>query len=88
MVFAECSPGYTGVECTITCLYPLFGENCQKICSCSPEEVCDFVSGCLKGKNMNDVRRLGWDGMDAVWSSWCVVHFYRVNKQDDNKQGS
>lgn len=79
MVFAECSPGYTGVGCTITCHYPLYGEYCQNICSCSPE-VCAFVSGCLKGRNMNEVKRLEWDG----WSSLFVVHFYRENKKDEN----
>lgn len=49
-VFAECSPGFTGVGCSIKCSYPLFGENCLRICSCSPVEFCDFIFGCLKRK--------------------------------------
>lgn len=49
-VFAECSPGFTGVGCSIKCFYPLFGENCLRICSCSPVEFCDFIFGCLKRK--------------------------------------
>lgn len=63
-VFAECSPGYTGVGCTIKCSFPLYGENCLKVCSCSPVELCDFKSGCLKSKYMLKVRRFGGDGMD------------------------
>lgn len=66
MVFTECLPGYTGVGCTIKCSPPLFGEYCQNICMCSPEEFCDFVYGCLKSKYINEVRKLGRDGLDAV----------------------
>lgn len=51
-VFAECSPGFTGVGCSIKCSYPLFGENCLRICSCSPVEFCDFIFGCLKRKSI------------------------------------
>lgn len=50
IVVTECSPGYTGVGCSIRCSHPLFGDNCQKICMCSPEEFCDFIYGCLKSK--------------------------------------
>lgn len=55
--FVECNPGYTGVGCSIKCSHPLFGENCQRVCTCSPVEICDFVSGCLKSKYMLEVRR-------------------------------
>lgn len=46
----ECIPGYTGLECTLKCPYPLFGKNCQKHCDC-PTTKCNFQSGCLNGKN-------------------------------------
>lgn len=49
--FPDCSPGYTGIECTLQCPYPLFGKDCQKLCKCLETE-CSFVSGCLKSKNM------------------------------------
>lgn len=57
--FSECNPGYTSVDCTMKCPFPLYGENCQNICSCSPVELCDFVSGCLKSKYVLKVRRFG-----------------------------
>lgn len=50
MIVTECRAGYTGVGCYITCPYPLYGEYCQEVCSCSLMEFCDFVSGCLKSK--------------------------------------
>lgn len=59
MHFTECSPGYSGVGCSIKCFYPLFGENCQKVCSCSPVEFCDYMHGCLKSKYVQEVKRLG-----------------------------
>lgn len=57
--FSECSPGYTGVGCTIKCSFPLYGENCLKVCLCSPVELCDFMFGCLKSKYVLKVRRAG-----------------------------
>lgn len=50
IVVTECSPGYTGVGCNITCYNLLYGDNCQRVCTCSPEEFCDFMYGCLKSK--------------------------------------
>ena len=46
---SECSPGYTGIGCTLRCPYPLFGQICKEVCKCSKME-CSFVSGCLNGK--------------------------------------
>ena len=46
---SECSPGHTGVGCTLRCPYPLFGQICKEVCKCSKME-CNFVSGCLNGK--------------------------------------
>lgn len=41
--------GNTGIGCTITCLYPLYGKDCQEICNCSLME-CDFKFGCRNGR--------------------------------------
>lgn len=61
IVVLECSPGYTGPECSTKCPVPLYGNNCQKICTCSPMEFCDFVSGCLRSKYMSEVRKSWWE---------------------------
>lgn len=50
---SECSPGYTGIGCTLRCPYPLFGQICKEVCKCSKIE-CSFVSGCLNGKENFD----------------------------------
>lgn len=47
--FIECNSGYTGIGCTLTCLYPLYGKDCQQICDCSRME-CDFEFGCRSGR--------------------------------------
>lgn len=59
----KCLPGYTGVGCTIKCSPPLFGEYCQNICMCSPEEFCDFVYGCLK---INETSSTGMPGTEIT----------------------
>ncbi|XP_078334363.1 laminin subunit alpha lam-3-like isoform X1 [Crassostrea virginica] len=41
----KCTPGYTGLNCTIRCPYPSYGENCQRNCTCSKED-CDVSTGC------------------------------------------
>ena len=43
--FEECSPGYSGPNCTIKCVYPSYGETCQEICDCE-EKICDILTGC------------------------------------------
>lgn len=48
-LFTECNPGFTGVDCFLKCQYPLYGKNCQKICTCELLE-CDLTFGCAKGK--------------------------------------
>uniref|UniRef100_A0A8W8MN04 Uncharacterized protein n=1 Tax=Magallana gigas TaxID=29159 RepID=A0A8W8MN04_MAGGI len=40
-----CMPGYSGVNCTSLCPYPLYGVDCQGICICS-KDMCDVSTGC------------------------------------------
>lgn len=56
--FAECSPGFTGTECSLRCRYPLFGQNCQQICKCFITE-CDIASGCVSGKYIHVFQNKG-----------------------------
>lgn len=60
MIVLECSPGYTGPECSNKCPVPLYGENWQRTCMCLPVEFCDFVSGCLRSKCMSEEDRVGY----------------------------
>lgn len=41
----NCKPGYTGLNCTIQCPYPTYGDKCQGVCNCSTE-ICDMSWGC------------------------------------------
>lgn len=41
----ECKPGYTGLNCIITCPYPTYGDRCQGYCDCSKDK-CDVSTGC------------------------------------------
>uniref|UniRef100_K1Q4F8 Uncharacterized protein n=1 Tax=Magallana gigas TaxID=29159 RepID=K1Q4F8_MAGGI len=48
----ECISGYTGIGCTLTCRYPLYGKNCQQVCKCSRME-CNFEFGCRSGEALS-----------------------------------
>nr|XP_034309253.1 cell death abnormality protein 1-like isoform X2 [Crassostrea gigas] len=41
-----CEAGYTGYNCTIKCLYPLYGQGCQSTCKCTKED-CNSLYGCI-----------------------------------------
>ena len=41
----ECSSGYGGPNCSITCPYPTYGDGCQGLCDCD-NETCDASTGC------------------------------------------
>ncbi|XP_056013948.1 scavenger receptor class F member 2-like isoform X2 [Ostrea edulis] len=41
----KCLPGYLGINCSIMCLYPYYGEECQEECDCE-RELCDVSVGC------------------------------------------
>lgn len=43
--FSECMPGYSGLNCTTRCPYPLYGYRCQGYCDCSID-TCDVSTGC------------------------------------------
>uniref|UniRef100_K1P6M1 Uncharacterized protein n=1 Tax=Magallana gigas TaxID=29159 RepID=K1P6M1_MAGGI len=38
-------PGYSGLNCTTSCPYPLYGYRCQGYCDCS-NDTCDISTGC------------------------------------------
>lgn len=38
-------PGYSGLNCTTKCPYPLYGYRCQGHCDCS-NDMCDVSTGC------------------------------------------
>lgn len=41
----NCKPGYTGLNCSVQCPYPTYGNKCQGFCNCSLE-ICDISWGC------------------------------------------
>ena len=41
----ECMPGYLGPNCTLSCPYPTYGEQCEGHCDCSKPS-CDIATGC------------------------------------------
>lgn len=50
--YLGCMPGYSGVNCSFSCPYPLYGIECQRSCNCI-RDLCDVSTGCInynKGK--------------------------------------
>lgn len=43
--FVGCPVGYFGQHCSKPCVYPSFGERCQRECNCT-EEICNIITGC------------------------------------------
>ncbi|XP_062573235.1 multiple epidermal growth factor-like domains protein 11 isoform X2 [Saccostrea cucullata] len=43
---SECPAGFTGLNCSVMCGYPSYGEKCEKSCECLQED-CNFQLGCL-----------------------------------------
>lgn len=39
-------PGYSGLNCTTKCPYPLYGYRCQGFCDCG-NDTCDVSTGCI-----------------------------------------
>lgn len=52
--FADCVPGYYGLQCSKSCVAPFYGVGCQKLCSGCPTSLCDVSYGCprITGKNI------------------------------------
>lgn len=40
-----CKAGYTGLNCTVKCFYPFYGQDCQSTCKCTKED-CNHMYGC------------------------------------------
>lgn len=66
-----CEAGYTGLNCTIKCLYPLYGQGCQSVCKCA-EEVCHYMYGC---KNPTGNICIGTNGIECCQG-------YKWNKEE------
>lgn len=41
----ECDPGYYWINCSKTCEYPYFGQQCAQNCSCE-KHLCNVMIGC------------------------------------------
>lgn len=41
-----CLPGYSGVNCSLSCPYPSYGVECQQSCNCI-QDSCDVSTGCI-----------------------------------------
>lgn len=44
--YVGCLPGYSGLNCSFPCPYPLYGVECQQSCNCV-EDLCDVSKGCI-----------------------------------------
>ncbi|XP_061179402.1 uncharacterized protein LOC133188027 [Saccostrea echinata] len=47
----KCTPGYFGVNCAQSCVYPSYGDGCQQECKCLEEE-CSVAWGCKEKTTM------------------------------------
>ncbi|XP_062579604.1 uncharacterized protein LOC134241584 [Saccostrea cucullata] len=43
----KCPIGYRSINCSISCIFPSYGEDCQGTCECK-ENLCDHRFGCNK----------------------------------------
>ncbi|XP_056014745.1 uncharacterized protein LOC125676099 isoform X5 [Ostrea edulis] len=41
----ECEDGYLGLNCSLSCRFPSYGDDCQSLCQCRLE-LCSHISGC------------------------------------------
>lgn len=63
-LFIGCPIGVYGINCTLPCRYPSFGNGCQRFCRCS-QELCDNVSGCMV--NQGHYVYFVWDSVIIGW---------------------
>uniref|UniRef100_A0A8W8JIE8 Uncharacterized protein n=1 Tax=Magallana gigas TaxID=29159 RepID=A0A8W8JIE8_MAGGI len=47
----ECTPGYTGPNCTAQCPYPTYEFACQGFCNCS-NDTCNMSWGCISSTTL------------------------------------
>ena len=48
-------PGHIGPNCTILCVYPTFGVECQGNCDCH-KDVCNASTGCTISSTGNSYK--------------------------------
>lgn len=49
MHILECPSGHYWINCSKICPFPQYGDHCRQQCFCE-EKLCDFITGCIKGK--------------------------------------
>ncbi|XP_056014747.1 uncharacterized protein LOC125676900 [Ostrea edulis] len=49
----ECDAGYHGLNCSLSCRFPNYGEDCQNLCQCRLE-LCSHISGCAYDADNED----------------------------------
>ncbi|XP_078314545.1 uncharacterized protein LOC144619698 isoform X2 [Crassostrea virginica] len=51
-----CDEGFHGPNCSLTCLYPSYGKECQLECLCV-EPLCSHVEGCMTSTEETSTRK-------------------------------
>ncbi|XP_048769952.2 uncharacterized protein LOC125676099 isoform X1 [Ostrea edulis] len=49
----ECEDGYLGLNCSLSCRFPSYGDDCQSLCQCRLE-LCSHISGCAYDADNED----------------------------------
>lgn len=67
--FADCVPGYYGLQCSKSCVAPFYGVGCQKLCSGCPTSLCDVSYGCprITGKLSLFFIHFYETLLDSIW---------------------
>ncbi|KAH3857882.1 hypothetical protein DPMN_100497 [Dreissena polymorpha] len=73
----ECSPGWTGHNCSTECMQGSFGKNCASLCHCKDNSVCDHINGHCPG----NLCSKGWRFDNC--SIECDHGFYGENCSSD-----
>nr|XP_034331882.1 multiple epidermal growth factor-like domains protein 10 [Crassostrea gigas] len=80
----ECTPGYTGPNCTAQCPYPTYGFACQGFCNCS-NDTCNmswgFITFTTLTSNNGAKHERGTKQEEVKWHNTLLDH---VNEGMDN----
>ncbi|XP_052710775.1 cell death abnormality protein 1-like [Crassostrea angulata] len=69
----RCMPGYSGLNCSSPCPYPLYGVECQKSCNCN-RDLCDVSTGCINNNKAQKRCITGYFGRDC--RARCIYPYY------------